>query len=229
MFTAKKPKVKKLSKLLCLIFIFLVLYSLAMVISEIAVSRDFVRYFFTDITNPLLFDSVITIDSNFARGFLVRLFGVNTTLCVLLLWTCCILFACRFFIAGKKRVRTFALIQMILFAYLALDERFLFHELIGVIVGINDAFVLLIIGIAELAVLFHWRDVWLEAQHSGMFLLFAAFFFFLMILIDAFIHSPSLPRLAAEDLFKLWACFSLLFFSITIFITYVKNKIEEID
>ena len=217
----------KPSKIILVFLIFLSVYSIALVISEMAISRDFARYFFTDITNPALLDSTISIDSNLFKGFLVRLFGINTTLCMLLLWTCSVLFACQLFISDMKRVKSFAIIQMLLFGYLALDERFLIHELLGIIVRINDAFILLIIGSVELIVLFCWRDIWQKAKFSGIFLILASFFFFIMVLIDAFIHSGSLPRLAAEDLSKTWACFCLLFFSITVFINQIGIKNEE--
>ena len=217
----------KLSKIILTILIVLSVYSMALVISEMAVSRDFARYFFTDIINPPLFDSAITINSDFSKGFFIRFFGVNTTLCMLLLWSSGLLFACLFFISNLKKVKTFALIQMLIFWYLALDERFMIHEFLGIVVKINDAFILLTIGIVELIVLWRWRNVWRKAKYSGTLLSFAAFFFFIMVLIDAFIHSHSLPRLAAEDLSKTWACFCLLFFSVSVFINYIKNGIER--
>ena len=172
-------------------------YSLAMLSIELFTSQAQVRHYFTDITGPVLF------------------YAVNTTLSVFLLAGAALLFAVAAHLPGSRpdanrRARCFDLSQLALFAGLALDDRFLVHEALGSRLGIEDALLLGAAGLAELSLLFHFRDV-LPRGRAMRFLTAGGACTCCMLVIDAAAPLEAPLRLSFEDLFKAWG--ALLLFS----------------
>ena len=95
--------------------ILLALYSAALIVVELRTSQDFVRNYFTDIEGPVPF------------------FAVNTTISVFLLWSTALMFVvCLATIDGvsnETRIRWFFISQVVVFAYLGFDDRFIYEEL----------------------------------------------------------------------------------------------------
>lgn len=210
-----------------IIFICLAIYSLVMIACEWGVSREFARYFFTDIAHPERLDSALNIPHHLTRESLYRLFGINTTVCMLILWSNAVLYAVIWRITSHPRIRMFAFILMFFYIYLACDDRLQIHEMIGSLLHINDAFVLLFFGIIHVYVLWHWRALWINISYARYCIALSAFCFAIMIGIDAFINSKSFPRLACEDIAKLWACLFLLLFTISLCHTYLTPQSHE--
>lgn len=172
-------------------------YSVVLIATELATSQDFVRNFFTDIEGPVPF------------------YAVNTTLSVFLLWATATMFAvclvCTEGIPNTRRQQLFFLSQVLIFAFLGLDDRFKAHEYLARHLGVGDHYVLL--GVAAMEVVFlvvlGGRTV-LQSRAArclyGASLLFAGMLFF-----DACVQHDMVLRLSLEDLAKTWA--NLLFFS----------------
>ncbi|MCP4360449.1 MAG: hypothetical protein GY796_20765 [Chloroflexi bacterium] len=170
-------------------FIILGLYSIYLVAMEILVSQAFVRNYFTDIWEG------------------VRFYAINTTLSVTFLWFTALLFVisavCIRESTVNRKLYYFYLSQVIIFAYLGFDDRFLVHETLTDKFNINDGLFLVGIGMIEILLLLSVRKqlsskmIWL--------LMIAAFFFGVMTLIDQFVPREAVPRLSLEDLSKTWA------------------------
>ncbi|NNK87103.1 MAG: hypothetical protein HKO90_02360 [Flavobacteriaceae bacterium] len=179
----------------------LVLYTLALFYLEYAYGQDYLRYYVTDIDGEVL------------------LYGINTTVSTILL----VLTAYNFYLCfdalksedSIKSYRVFYLLQTLIFLYLALDERFMLHERIGYVLGIHDSFPLLTIGLAELGVLFYFREVGVKGGKYAGQLFLIGLLFTAMVIIDAFAPSKGLFRLASEDLLKLWAVYFLFRYSLS--------------
>jgi hypothetical protein len=119
--------------------IVLVCYSILILYIEYRFVQDEVRHYLGDIEGP--------------RPF----YAINTSLSVLLLACASLVFlASAYCIAGEKlnkKRRIFYIIQFLLFAYLALDDRFMIHKHIGPLLGVEGDY--LVIGLA----IFRDRDL----------------------------------------------------------------------
>lgn len=191
-------------------------YSTVLIFLEIRVSQPFVRNFFTDIEGPVTF------------------YAVNTSLSVFLQLAIALMFAASLVcIEGDdlcKTERYFYRSQILLFGFMACDDRFLFHEKIGARLGIEDAFVLFFFGLLEVAVLLTWGNFIHRCASQQAYILAAAACFALMIVIDGFLPREIVPRLSLEDLSKTWAVTLLFLCSWDIYrqhIIALKRQIER--
>jgi len=171
-------------------FFILTIYSAILISLEINVSQEYVRNFFTDIEGD------------------VPLYAVNTSLSVLLLLGTSLIFiiVLKTLPKGENSKKIlFYQSQVILFAYLGLDDRFLIHEHIGYVFGINDALIFAGLGVLEIILILAWSGYQKWSKRTRKYLLAAATCSILMILIDGAFPSEMVPRLSLEDLFKTWA------------------------
>ena len=148
----------------------------------------------------------------------VVFYGINTTLSVLLLALIGYNFLLCFFKTPKtkgqeKDFRMFFIAQTLIFCFLATDERFMVHERLGYFLSVNDAFILLGIGILELLLLYYYEQLVWQRSLKNYALVLGGFCFFIMVLIDAFVTENAGLRLAIEDLSKIWAVFFLFIYS----------------
>ena len=181
-----------------LFFLGLFLYTVGLLSLDFLQGEFAVRGYFSDIvtdTNyPVLYNS---------------LFGINTSLSVCLLCGCAVLYlVCSAVPAADVRERRLTLFlwsQVLFFLYVAADERLRIHEWLGGSLGIEDAFILLFMGVLEVILLVSLGGLLRQSRQTKIYLLVTALFFALMVVIDAWMPSNFPGRLAAEDLFKLWA------------------------
>lgn len=133
-------------------------------------------------------------------------YGINTSLSVFLLGATAVLFAvCTLCIeAGPagRRERIFCRSQVVVFAYLAFDDRFLLHE--AVIFLASDIWLLLAAGAVELLLLVKFGDLRSRSWFTRRCLALGIAFFLAMSMIDAFVPLKLFLRLSFEDLSKLW-------------------------
>jgi hypothetical protein len=194
-----------------LLFLLLAVYSLTLMVIEWQTSQDFVRQFVTDIgEDKILF------------------YGINTTLSVFLLWATAILFGICLLCVNKIKERKdylFYLSQIIMFAYLGFDDRFLIHEQIGAWLGRNDAYLILGLGLIEIGLLVWLGNLRQKTKAARVFLYSAAVFFAIMVVIDAKFPSQMLLRLSLEDITKLWADICLALFAYEI----LKQRIAQLS
>ena len=199
------PLFPDLKKILTSYFWILILtaYCVTLIFLEIKVSQQFVRNFFTDIEGPVPF------------------YAVNTTLSVLLLFATALMFAVSLVCLRPENknnnIVNFYRSQILIFGYLACDDRFLIHEKIGAILGIQDALVLLGLGILEIVLILTWGNFfqWNKPIRNNLYK--AAICFAIMVAIDSLLPREMIPRLSLEDLAKTWANTFLFLFSWSIF------------
>jgi len=179
--------------------ILMAIYSLIIIVLELKFGQAYIRHYMTDIEGP------------------VRFYAINTSISVFLQWACALLFLLAITItedwSGRGHDRLFYISQVLLFLYLGVDDRFRVHEPLGGIVGFNDAFILLIIGAGELAVLYFLGNLKQYPKKVTIYLLIAGVFFGAMVFIDGFVPSELVLRLSLEDLTKAWASFFLFLFA----------------
>jgi hypothetical protein len=194
-----------------LLFLLLAVYSFTLMVIEWQTSQDFVRQFVTDIgEDKILF------------------YGINTTLSVFLLWATALLFGICLLCVNKIKERKdylFYLSQVIMFAYLGFDDRFLIHERIGALLGRNDAYLILGLGLIEIGLLVWLGNLRQKTKAARVFLYSAAVFFAIMVVIDAKFPSQMLLRLSLEDITKLWADICLALFAYEI----LKQRIAQLS
>jgi len=197
----------------------LLLYTGLMVLISQATSLEKTRYFFTDLAGPADQSHLI-------------FYGLNTTLSVWLQWSCALLFAVRLWLLGDRRepltFKLFLIGQMIFFLYLGTDDRFMLHERIEEIWGLQDYLLLSIFGLGEIVLLATWGRAEVLQRRSGaavgvgrvlwdrpalVLLLSAGGAFALMLGLDTFGPEQAAWRLAAEDLAKTWSAFFLFGFA----------------
>ncbi len=186
-----------------ILFFLLTVYSAVLMWIDVQWGQDQVRGFFSDITSgaehPLPY-----------RAF----FGINTTLSVVMLSGIALLFAvcaqCSRQRDLGRRIRIFEYSQILFFLYLAADERLLIHEKLASMVGFEDAFFILGLGLVELVLLFAVGNVARQPWKVSGWLLPAGGFFGLMVFVDACLPEQMVGRLSVEDLSKTWAIFFLL-------------------
>lgn len=187
------PPTPRLSHMLRMgVFGLLGLYSAALLGLEFAYGQAFVRPFFTDIEGAVPF------------------YAVNTTLSAFLLAGTGLLFAVCLLCLGRGTERrgdaAFYGSQVLFFLYLAADDRFKGHELVGKIAGVDDAFFLLALGGLEVVLLVGPGGLLRRPRRQRLTLAAASALFALMTIVDAFIPPDLVLRLSVEDLTKTWAC-----------------------
>jgi hypothetical protein len=198
----------------------LLLYSVALLWIDFAVSQDQVRGYLSDIVDghdyPLPY---------------FALFGINTTITVVLLTGISLLFAVclgtRPPTSGDARLRFFLWSQFLFFLYLACDERLLIHEKAGKLLGVNDALLLGGLGLVELVLLFAAGDVMKQARSLKQRLAWACVFFAAMVLIDGLLPSLMPGRLAMEDLAKTWAIVFLFLYAWRFCMEWISARRQE--
>lgn len=175
----------------------LAVYSVVLLATELATSQDFVRNFFTDIEGPVPF------------------YAVNTTLSVFLLWATATIFAvclvCTEGMPDTRRLQRFFLSQVLVFAFLGLDDRFKAHEYLAWQLGVGDHYVLLSVAAMEVVFLVVLGGRTVLESRAARCLFGASLLFGGMVFFDACVQHDMVLRLSLEDLAKSWA--SLLFFA----------------
>jgi len=192
----------------------LLIYSTLLVALEWSTSQATVRPYFADISGP------------------VHFYAVNTSLSVFLLGGTGLLFLVALSFAGEEsppREKRFYFSQACFFAYLGVDDRFLVHEYIGKRLQIDDAFVLLTMGVIEFACLVLLARPYLKKRKTVVPFAAASAFFGLMVLFDGFIPRGMTLRLSGEDLFKTWGCFCFLLFAWSILEDAVLRKTDAAE
>jgi len=174
-------------------------YTLALLLFEWRTSQEAVRFFFQDIYGDTL------------------LKGLNTTICVAFLWGACLLFGvtawCCRQRSGQEREGLFAISQVLVFFYLACDDRFQIHERIGRQLGVEDAYILVGVGLIEVLLLWRLGGFGRRAVTQRRTVLLAGGLFAAMAFVDAVLPSGLRLRLSVEDLLKTWSCAALLLFA----------------
>ncbi len=178
----------------------LIIYSIFIIAIEYLFGQPHVREYLGDIKGDVI------------------LFGINTTLTTLFL----VLIAYNFILCtvnykksekSEKSFLPFFVLQTALFLYLAIDERFMIHERIGHYLGFESAYLLASIGLFELIILYHYKELNWQKTVKSYTLYLACIFFGIMILLDAFGTADGKLRLSFEDLSKTWAIFFLFIYS----------------
>lgn len=186
---------------------FFALYSGALVLTELAVSREYARTFFRDLHGS------------------TPLEGINTILSAFLLWACALVFfICTLALdEGDERLRkrylAFYWSQVLVILYLGADDIFVIHERLGRWLdfterGFPDALIIVPVGILEAGLLLLFRDLWNRPGRARTFLGLAVLAFTLTLSIDAFVPTGVPLQLSSEDLFKLWGGIFFLLFSL---------------
>ncbi|MCC0179118.1 hypothetical protein I4641_19295 [Waterburya agarophytonicola K14] len=199
-------------------FFILTIYCVILISIEVKVSQDFVRNFFIDIQGSVPF------------------YAINTSLSVFLLLATALIFslilATLSSIENNSQNINFYRSQVVFFGYLGLDDRFLIHEYLGHVLGINDALILAGLGVVEIILILTWGNYRQWSRTTINYLLGAAVFSALMILIDGAFPREMIPRLSLEDLSKTWANTFILLFAWSIFsqnINIIKLKAQQYD
>lgn len=178
--------------------ILLLVYSVVLLGMDFAGGDPAVRGYFSDIVADQPCSPVLP-----------GLFGINTTLVVLILSSTALLFVVCLSSSGRlerhPKDSLFQVSQVAVFAYLAADERLQLHEMLGIRLDFQDAFILLGIGLLQLGFLFGLGRIHRQPLVLRLNLVMAGGLFFVMTLIDAFMPEELNGRLALEDLSKLWA------------------------
>jgi len=171
----------------------LAIYSIAMLVFEWNHSQDEVRIYLSDIIGE------------------ERFYAVNTTICVTLLASTALLFIVALRLLGPvallNTVRLFFVSQILVFGYLAFDDRFRVHEWLGEKLETADHYYLLLVAAAEFLFLLTIGRSQIQRGKSRLWLTLAAAFFVLMIGVDALAPEDGFLRLSIEDLAKTWGCF----------------------
>jgi len=173
------------------------MYTVGLLLLEWETSQQDVRLLFTDI------------------GGDTPLYGLNTTVCVGLLWGAGLLFGVMGLTSPRAAglQRAFGFSQAMVFIYLAMDERFQLHERIGRRLGVEDAFVLGAIGLLEIALLWRPGEILSRGRRQVCLMAAAGAAFGAMVFVDAALPSSMTLRLSAEDLLKTWACALIFLFA----------------
>jgi len=187
----------------------LTIYSVALVGIELRTSQDHVRNYFTDISGP------------------VRLYAINTTLTVFLLWSCALLFAVHLRLledpARQRKQRLFCGSQIVVFGYLGFDDRFLVHEWLSEALAVQDTLILVGIGAIEAVCLISAGELRSRSRKTLTYLALAAVAFLIISGIDAFLASELRLRLSCEDLAKAWSAFFLFLFSWRVLMEHIQG------
>lgn len=188
-----------------LFFPALVLYSIVLSAVALFSSENVIRYFMTDLVSTC---------PNYSY---LPFFGINTTFSVFLLWAAALLFL----LAQRCLKRTgkdsaeelFLVSQFLMFLYLGCDDRLLIHERLSDTVGMKDALFFAGLGLLELFFLLRWGKLPARSLRQIADVLAAGFFFCVMVAADVLLPHNFQPRLAIEDLAKLWSAVFLFKFA----------------
>jgi hypothetical protein len=184
-------------------FPLLIAYSAALIGIEWHTSQDYVRNFFCDIEGPVPF------------------YAVNTTISVFLLWATALLFAvclaCERGDPARRRARWFYLSQILVFAWLGMDDRFKLHEAIAGRLGIGDHYVLSAVAAVEVALLVFLGGAIVFRRAPLIRLGIASMFFVVMLFFDAVYPHDAVLRLSLEDIAKTWGTFFFSLFAWQLF------------
>lgn len=190
------------------LFLALAVYSVGMLAIEVVYGQEVSRAFFSDI--------ICGTDYPIPKK---QWFGINTSVCVILLFGSALLYALCLAVkqaassaAAPGQVR-FQFVQLLLFLYLAADDRLKLHETLGARIGMEDAFILFGIGAVHVITLFLFGRIQRQRRSLQLYQMSAGGFFVLMVIIDAFFPKEMCGRLALEDLSKLWAVFLLFLYA----------------
>ncbi len=182
-------------------------YSVGLVVVELQTSQDFVRNFFTDIEGPVPF------------------FAINTTLSVFLLWATALMFlasiACMDSRPEMASSRWFFFSQVLVFTYLGCDDRFKLHENLAWRLETWDHYVLITVGLGEVALLWFLGRRFLQGR-ARLFLILACLLFAVMLFFDAVAPHFMPLRLSLEDLAKTWSSLFFFLFAWEIFFDRVR-------
>ena len=140
----------------------------------------------------------------------VRLFGMNTTLSMVLLVSAALFFAVRAHLLALAdprayRERLFSMSQVVVFLYLGLDDRFGLHEAIANAYCLNDAWIQAGLALVEIGCLFGLGRIHAAPRRIQIDLLLAMAAFGVMFVTDAFVPTGWPGRLSVEDLAKVWS------------------------
>lgn len=194
--------------------IILLLYSIVILYIEYSTSQKFIRNFLTDIEGPVPF------------------YAINTTLCYTLLIISSLFFLLSAYILRLKKdfynssEFYFLISQSIIFFYLAIDDRFMFHEKLNHYMGIPGDLIIVVIGLLELIILLTVGKIKTRTHSIKNSFYLMTTFAFLMIVIDLIFPADMVLRLSLEDLSKTWSTFFIARFSWLIFsknINYVAH------
>jgi hypothetical protein len=194
--------------------VFAVIYTALLLGSEIRYSEDYVRNYLEDIKGEVPFGPV-------------TFFGINTTLSHCIIWGIALIFVVSGALVageegqGKKTI--FYASQALMFFYLGLDERFRFHEELGVLLHREDAAILLTVGIVEGLLLIVLGDLHRMRVRALVFLVLGGAFFGLMTLADAYVPMPKWGHITIEDLSKLWGGIFLLLFALDLCVGHITD------
>ena len=177
-----------------LLFCTLAVYSAGLLAVDVVKGQETARGFFSDIVAG---DDYPLPDKG--------LYGLNTSLCVIFLTGTALLHAVSVGASRDERFPWFEVSQVVFYLYLAADDRLRIHEKLGERLGMDDAYLLLALGVAQVFLLIFLGRVQRQAWRLKGCLLAAGGLFFLMVVIDAFLPDEMKGRLAMEDLAKLWA------------------------
>ena len=182
---------KGLRRLELVLFALLTGYTGILIYTEARFSQDFVRNYFSDVIGP--------------RPF----YAVNSVFSLCLMFCTAVIFLINFIMAdglrGRGKAPLFYATQVVMFVYLATDELCMIHELVGLRFGLNDAFIVLAMGIAELFLIAGIGELRTMGSRARRLLYTAVVLFVFMWFIDAFAAKRAFLRLSFEDLSKLWA------------------------
>jgi hypothetical protein len=192
------------------VFLFFIFYTILFLALNISCSQEQISYYFADISGPVIF------------------YAVNTTFSVLLLWSTGLIFFLCFIIEIEttKELRRIAFYfsQIIVFWFLAADQRFMLHDFLGEAFQIHKAYILLFWGCLE-GLALTWSESFHKASLLAKFNIFiGAFLFFCMFLVSAFIPPDVIMFETTKDMLKIWSSLFILLFSFSFFIVQVKEK-----
>jgi hypothetical protein len=190
-------------------FAALVAYSAVMLWIEGTTSQEYVRRYFTDIGQPTKagFFAAPTGDTIF--------YAVNTSLSSFMLGVAGVLmlFAAFARSGGWSRRDSLYAAQGAIFLWLALDDRFMFHEHLGAAFGIPSTVILMTALAINLGIYLAWfRPAYFSPRMAILLVCAGAAFAFMMVC-DLLLPHDMFLRLSLEDLSKTWAAFAFLSFA----------------
>ena len=187
----------------------LIAYSALMLWIEGTTSQEYVRRYFTDIGRPTKagFFAAPTGDTVF--------YAVNTSLSSFLLGSAAMLLFFAVFARKDRWSRrdSLYLAQGAIFMWLSLDDRFMFHEHLGALLGIPSTFILMAaLAVNVAAYLAFFRPSYFNLR-MAIILVCAGVAFVFMMICDVLLPHDLYLRLSLEDLSKAWAGFAFLCFA----------------
>ena len=187
----------------------LIVYSAVLLWIEGTTSQEYVRRYFTDIGRPTKegFFAAPTGDTIF--------YAVNTSLSSFLLACAGVLMLFASFAPRERWSRREGLYaaQGLIFLWLGLDDRFMFHEHLGAALGMPSTFILAAALLANLIVYVSlFRPAYFNSRMATL-LVSAGIAFVFMMICDVLLPHDMFLRLSLEDLSKVWAGFAFLSFA----------------